>query len=408
MLRFEDGQHERELAVHRFVGERTSVPIAEIVFFDPTNNNPLGCPFVIQNRLPGRNLNEAYGSLTHEQRRKVVQEFGKILLALRAVKNDTAGVVKATTQDDGQRIYNVGRFGIAPDRTEGPIDGVQSNDHTVLNMLLTQYKLWLTYSLQRDSADVLSKDYYAQLSKIAREMDQSGLFEDQSFYLTHLDLEPRNVLVEMKDDIEASISGVLDWDSAVFAPIFASCRTPSWIWLWVDDEDEDERRANDVPEDPQLRELKQIFDETMGPAYTKYAYRPEYRMARFLFHVAKDGLRSSWIIQEAECIFKEWAEFTGNVDSPDAFIGCVALAFEKTVIEDEKDDHTDGESNFDYLEAPQGDAVSHHGKAAIDDAEGYPPDHQSNSARVEGLPKDIVSHYADDTDAANVSAENRP
>ncbi|KAL8752081.1 MAG: hypothetical protein Q9184_005856, partial [Pyrenodesmia sp. 2 TL-2023] len=409
--RFEDSQREREreLAIHRFVGERTSIPMAEIIFFDPTDSNPLGSPFVIQDRLLGTNLNYAYGSLTHEQRKTIVRQFGNILLALQAVKNATSGVVEAAAQEDGHCIYNVCRFDIASELVEDPEDPedpVPSNDQTVLNMLLTQYKRWSTYSLQLDPNDVLAQDYYAQLSKIAREMNASGLFEDQPFYLTHLDLEPRNVLVETKTDAEASISGVLDWDSAVFAPIFASCRAPSWIWLWTDHEEEDEAKANEVPEDLELRELKQIFEETMGTAYVKYAYQPEYRMARFLFNVAKDGLRSSWIIHEAETIFKEWAEFTGSIDSPDAFIGCVAWAFEKTTI-DEEGDLADHESDFDDVRPLQDDeciALAFE-NTSIDDVEGRPandePDFYGNGAAIPILhfqqPKQQVQTYTHTT-----------
>ncbi|KAL8918108.1 MAG: hypothetical protein Q9208_007548 [Pyrenodesmia sp. 3 TL-2023] len=389
--RFEDGQQERELAIHRFVGERTSIPMAEIVFFDPTDSNPLGSPFVIQNRLLGTNLLYAYGSFNHEQRKTVVQEFSKILLALQAVKNDTAGVVEAIAQEDSHHIYNVRRFDIRPTLIEDPEDSVPTSDRTVLNMLLTQYRRWSMYSLQLDPNDVLSADYYAQLSKIAREMDSSGLFEDQLFYLTHLDLEPRNVLVETKTDTEASISGVLDWDSAVFAPIFASCRAPSWIWLWTEDEDEEESRANEVPEDPELRELKQIFEETMGTAYKKYAYQPEYRMARFLFTVAKDGLRSSWIIHEAETIFKDWAEFTGSIDSADAFIGCVAWAFEKTTIDDEKGDRADHESDYKNAESPQNDeciALALENTSTHDE-EGHPADDEHDFNGSEALQDEV-------------------
>ncbi|KAI4127973.1 MAG: hypothetical protein LQ338_002939 [Usnochroma carphineum] len=353
--RFDEGQQERELAIHRYVREHTSIPLANIVFSDPTSGNPLGSPYVVQTRLSGTNLVLAYRSLTYEQQKAVLQDFAKILLALQAVKNRNWGIVEATAEEDGNRIYSVCRFDITSNLIEDVDDVDPSSDPSVLNMLLTQFKRWLAYALQLDPDDILSKDYYAQLSKIAREMDEAGLFEDNSFYLTHLDLEPRNMLVEIGAENAASISGVLDWDSAVFAPIFASCKPPSWIWAWDEEEDEDERKANDVPPNPEQRELKQIFEEIMGPAYLKYAYEPQYRMARWLFNVAIHGLGSSSVIEEAEHFFKEWAEFTGSIDSPDAFIGIVADNVAALSLDQGNSDRTEedgGEYSIDADEFP--------------------------------------------------------
>ncbi|KAI4148728.1 MAG: hypothetical protein L6R39_002712 [Caloplaca ligustica] len=325
--RFTGHDPERELAIHRYVQEHTSIPTAEILYFDLTSDNLLERPYVVQKRIPGNDLYSIYALLTHEQKKNIVGQWGQILIQLQAIKNETAGLVEAREGADGSRIYKVCRFHIDSNLIHDVDDVTHASDRTILCMLLTQFKRWLAYSLQLDSEDILSKDYYAQLSKIAQEMDKAGLFVDGSFYLTHLDLEPRNVLVEVGPDNNVSISGVLDWDSAVFAPIFASCKPPAWIWTrgdYDDDEDEDERKANHVPEKSEQQELKQVFEETMGPAYLQYAYQHQYRMARFVFRLAREGLRSSWAIKEAERLFKEWAEFTGTIDSPDAFIGVVA------------------------------------------------------------------------------------
>ncbi|KAI4270446.1 MAG: hypothetical protein L6R35_006612 [Caloplaca aegaea] len=326
--RFDQAQQDRELAIHRYVAQHTSIPLADIVFSDATSSNPLGSPYVVQDRLPGSNLFVAYCSLTHEQRKSVVQEFGKVILRLQAVKSESSGIVAATAREDGARIYRVQRYDVSPDMDDDVNDVDISNDHTVLKMLLTQFQRWLAHSFKRDPNDILSRDYYAQLSMIARDMDEAGIFEDNAFHLTHLDLEPRNIMVAIGSDKHAFISGVLDWDSAVFAPIFASCRPPAWIWAWDDEEVDDEEKAGKIPEKPELRELKRIFEATMGPAYLKYAYEPQYRMARSLFMLAKDGLQSSVLIKHAESFFIEWAQFRGIIESPDAFIGVAAWIME--------------------------------------------------------------------------------
>ncbi|KAH6983895.1 hypothetical protein EDB80DRAFT_875412 [Ilyonectria destructans] len=78
-----------------------------------------------------------------------------------------------------------------------------------------------------------------------------------------------------KTDTQLSIiSGVLDWDSAVFAPMFMSCAPPMWIWAWQDDEDEDERTANDKPPTSEGVRLKLAFEEAAGKDFAKFAYEP--------------------------------------------------------------------------------------------------------------------------------------
>ncbi|KAI4270740.1 MAG: hypothetical protein L6R35_006590 [Caloplaca aegaea] len=358
VARFDVSQHDRELAIHRYVAQHTSIPLADIVFSDPTNDNPLGSPYVVQSRIPGTSLWLAYHSLTHEQRKSVVQQFATVLLDLQAVKNETSGVVTATAQKDGTWIYNICRYDIRPDFVHDVDDVDHPRDHNVLNMLLIQCQRWLALSLQYDPKDILSLDYYAQLSKIAREMDELGVFEDNTFHLTHLDLEPRNIMVVIGSDKHASISGVLDWDSAIFAPVFTACEVRSWIWTWDDGEVDDEGTANNVPAKPEDCELKRLFEDMMGPVYLKYAYQPQYRMVRSLFLLAKDGLRSSWTIKEAEKLFKEWAEFTDTFDSPDAFIGVVAYNLRETDSDCEEAAASDSPSVSESFERLQMDADS--------------------------------------------------
>ncbi|KAI4186008.1 MAG: hypothetical protein LQ348_004286 [Seirophora lacunosa] len=348
----EEGQQDRELVIHRYVAQHTSLPLADIVFFDLTNCNPLGSTYVVQTRLPGTTLLLAYPSLTHEQRKSVVRDFGTILLGLQAVKNETSGVVAATAQEDGARIYNVCRFNLEHNLVDYDyVDNVDDvdplGDRAVLNMLLTQSQRWVARCKHLDPDDIFATDYFAQLSKVARQMDEAGVFDDNAFRLTHLDLEPQNILVAIGSDGHASISGVLDWDSAVFAPVFASCRPPSWLWAWIEEGEEDEGKANDIPENPEQRELKQMFEEIMGPAFLKYAYQPQYRMARSLFMLAKDGLQSTWLIEQAENLFIEWAEYTGSLDSPDAFTGIVADILRRTDIDDEAAADSDSQSVSD-------------------------------------------------------------
>jgi hypothetical protein len=56
--------------------------------------------------------------------------------------------------------------------------------------------------------------------------------DSEQFYFCHLDLYPRNMLVEIVDDCTLRLTGVLDWDAvyAHFCPRFTAFRAPMWIW----------------------------------------------------------------------------------------------------------------------------------------------------------------------------------
>ncbi|KAI0186312.1 hypothetical protein EV127DRAFT_439024 [Xylaria flabelliformis] len=102
------------------------------------------------------------------------------------------------------------------------------------------------------------------------------------------------------------ISGILDWDSAILAPMFMSCKPPLWLWGWKEDEDEDERTANEEPPTAELRQLKKLFEDAAGPDYLRFAYQPAYRLARQLVSLMINGLRSNEDFYGADTMLKEW------------------------------------------------------------------------------------------------------
>ena len=79
-----------------------------------------------------------------------------------------------------------------------------------------------------------------------------------------------------------------------------------WLWAWNDEDEEDERLANNTPPTPELRELKQLFEDAAGPIYRQFAYGPQCRLARKLIRFAIDGLHSNEDLRGAESLLDEW------------------------------------------------------------------------------------------------------
>lgn len=116
-------------------------------------------------------------------------------------------------------------------------------------------------------------------------MDELGFLGDGQNCLCHFDLAARNILIEISPDGSPTISGIVDWDSAVFAPTYVACAPP--VWLWSDPEQyDDEGNAKEEPSTAEQEEIKEIFDDVVGFDWTWFAYQPEYRLAIELFHFA--------------------------------------------------------------------------------------------------------------------------
>lgn len=81
-----------------------------------------------------------------------------------------------------------------------------------------------------------------------------------------------------------------------------------WILAWNAEEGEDETHTNDTPKSPEQRELKHLFEDAIAERFLRFAYLPQYRIARRLFKFAQHGMNASWHIGDADRLASEWAE----------------------------------------------------------------------------------------------------
>lgn len=154
-----------------------------------------------------------------------------------------------------------------------------------------------------------------ELVQTVYSMNHFGFFKRQPMVLCHRDLEPRNIMIQVDDNGSVRITGIIDWDLAIFASRFVACRPPYWLWrfepggthaVW-DWEDECDRFAAEVPEDVKAKELKTIFDQAVGQKFVSLAYPEHYRLARKLVRTVVSGWPANHCITAAEDLVKEWA-----------------------------------------------------------------------------------------------------
>lgn len=340
--RFEFAQQAREMAIVRYVRQHTSIPTADIVFYDSTSENPLKDPYVVHSRIPGQDLQDIYRTLDHEKKLAVAEQWGQMLLSEFAVQNEFPGLVDASTDDTGAYVYKFRPFDVTPEPEDEPQDARLLAKQTILDMFVLQFERWHAAD-NRAYPNDFPLDHFARLTTVAKEMDAAGLFNDVCFSLCHLDLAPRNVMADIKSDNLIQISGVLDWDSAVFGPTFLACEPPSWIWAWSDYEDEDEDRgedyneihANDTPATPEDQELKRKFEEVVGKDMMKFFYKPQYRLARTLFNIALIGLRHNDAFEKTDRLIQEWAELLPKLTGSSSALHEVTLLMQQASMDDD-------------------------------------------------------------------------
>lgn len=314
--RFESARPDREVAVIKYVDQHSTIPVAKVIATNFTNDNPLQHPYVVQSRIPGIELHSKksnFTQLTHAQQRTFATEFGRILRNMQEMSHSTPGQIEVASNQDNTRNYHIRAFdvdadpfGDNPELDEFSLAAEAPSHCSTLEFFLCQFERWKVAAEKHNN--ILKVDYMKCLAAVATQMNTSGFLGDDENCLCHLDLNhaPHNIMVNSQDS-SLSISGILDWDSAVFAPRFVGCVPPMWIWAWNAEEPEDEAHANDPPRTPERQELKHLFEDAVGEKFLRFAYLPQYRIARRLFKFAQQGMSASWHLEEADKLISDWA-----------------------------------------------------------------------------------------------------
>lgn len=296
------------LAPLQFLYNYPKLPIPKMVSFDCSNDNALARPYIIQKRAPGNSILHEYPEMSHSSRLAAARQLGYFYNDLTLITGNRIGkLIPSNTDLAGPWTFDVqtfisGVFDTVPLETE-PYVSIPEPDAAYRN-LLQIFKYRLDTDLARP--DDYRVPYDRAFISMTEELHALGYFVNVPLTLCHLDLEVYNILVDPGNETQP-VSAILDWDSAVFAPIFMACTPPMWLWAWKEGEDEDERQANEEPVTPEDQQVKRAFEEAAGPVYARFAYDPTYRLARRLVQFALFGMHSAEQEEEAEHMLDEWA-----------------------------------------------------------------------------------------------------
>jgi hypothetical protein len=301
---------EHEIAIIKYLRTYTMIPVPEIFQHDLTCNNKIGLRYTIQSRIMGESALKVYPTLNHLQKLHLVKELALAIREMWRRPLQTGGVLNPASILQDINCLTTVRFDVPcrnslhyymnsvavpleiPSPMEGPLDMMKS-------LFARQYEQDVKY-------DGVEISPWPAFIRIAEHMDRLGLFEDEHYYLTHMDFEPRNMMIHVEDQRTATLAGILDWDDAVFAPAFLNCTPPQWLWNWQEGVLENETRANDIPFNMHDWEIKHAFEAAVGHPYVVYAYSPVYQIARRMLVYGIQGISSTESFDDSDNLVLYW------------------------------------------------------------------------------------------------------
>jgi hypothetical protein len=292
-----------------YLDRKLPYPVPKTVCYDSSADNPLGRAYMLQKRIPGKPLNHLWPTLSLEQRKSAARCIAEIVRDLHKVENPCAGIISPRNT-----IYDL-EFDLI--KLEPiPMSRVGSSSTSLFNARIasprTTHDLLLSLvARQRAYAEATDlppfDNIWTSFIAIINKLHEMGALPDKDmFHLYHADLQSRNLLFTTPTPDTVCLTGILDWDSALFAPKCMSTRAPFFLWTSDDADEFEEGDALLESNDAEMCEYKRIFEEVVGEKFCKDAYRSEFIDARRLWRFLVHGIRSGGDLFMAELLIEQW------------------------------------------------------------------------------------------------------
>ncbi|KAJ3931981.1 MAG: hypothetical protein NXY57DRAFT_895031 [Lentinula lateritia] len=191
---------ESEITTITFIRERTTIPVPEILGYNCTFDNELGCPYMLMNMIRGWPIPDVValaGGMTEAQILKIHAQMAAVTWQL--AMNCTFPVIgQLQAQRNGETSYPLGQIIDRHARQLGPFQS--SNDYYIARSLMI-YNEAKKKGLDQESIDS------AQLHVSASPLTFDPTVDKGPFPLQHPDLHRQNVLI----DKDWNVVAIIDW-----------------------------------------------------------------------------------------------------------------------------------------------------------------------------------------------------
>ncbi|KAI0132414.1 hypothetical protein BJ170DRAFT_613862 [Xylariales sp. AK1849] len=215
-------------------------------------------------RVHGTSLDPAWKNATHSQRVVIAKQLGEFCKGFLSARHTEAGRICADIHTDSVPP----EIGL-PDAVSGFVDpfGSSQSHAEVLGETLRRWPRSKGNSLRRVCCELLRRpeakasyeaisnaidwrklqaetrapellydsSAYMWCANVVKAMGMMGLFYEppgsiSPFSLCHFDLFPRNIMVTFGEDGATTLTGIVDWDFALYGPGFVTCAPPAYLW----------------------------------------------------------------------------------------------------------------------------------------------------------------------------------
>lgn len=304
-----DGEVNYNVAVLQVIVSRLRVPVPKVLHYDLSENNPLGRPYVLQNKLSGLCLFDLWESLNAKQQASCIQEMTKTIEKIASVTARSAGFISTENIDfPSSSCIALTQF---PDPNEQALTSLpyaRSNERPALSQtpfedLMERCQRWSDWEADLGRPD--NRILWRQIQNVVQCLEARKWLGDR-FHLVHDDLFPRNILAVAKNSRTVEITGIVDWDNCFFGPKFMAFRPPYWAWMEDYGHERDEQNATIKLQDSGTAKLRQAFKDAASAEYTRYALSEESVLARRLFYVVWEGMIIQRQRNDALDVIRRW------------------------------------------------------------------------------------------------------
>lgn len=311
---------ENEVTVIKWLQANTTIPVPCVVRYDSTIANPLGCEYILQEKVPGQSLDKVWPSLSGDERIGVLDFAADFLLEMTKVAWDQVGSL----------VYSEGHFSpagsILDERfwEQRDIDkfwpsGLSETTET-LNPL-GPYRLYVEYSAARLEKYVHAIRNHPSLEFMRRRIGtiecfiaalrrEADLFnKGAKLCLAHRDFHMGNI---MYDTTAKKVSGVLDWEFSVVLPLQQGDLSRAFLYDMQGFEGWDDRKSDMLKTMKKRCEERGLNDVLARFEYTSKRQQEMQRVVdllRAIVEVSPRGQReiekAAWA-KECRAIMMSW------------------------------------------------------------------------------------------------------
>ena len=220
----------------RFVRRMTTIPVPEVFAFDGSLDNELGCPFILMEKVHGKDLNQVWfdqgksPAMREQVRIRALQGIAEAMTQLNSLTFSYGGSLVFDAQGN---VLGIGGMNVVDFETQeanmrsndydntmaycqiGPFREIKSNLQFFLNAREDKARKG-----KRERCEVEQGAY-----KLLRLLIEWGIMDtnagEKPFVLKHPDLDSQNILVN--DD--GSLAGIIDWDRTAVVPRCVGCQS---------------------------------------------------------------------------------------------------------------------------------------------------------------------------------------